>query len=71
MAGVRSDSSGTWCPIDYRSFESLTVKNVHVLGDSTLTNFPKSGSVANNTGKMAPPPLWKCSTAANRTRRLW
>jgi sulfide dehydrogenase [flavocytochrome c] flavoprotein subunit len=53
MAGVRSDSSGTWCPIDYRSFESLTVKNVHVLGDSTLTNFPKSGSVANNTGKMA------------------
>jgi len=53
MAGVRSDSSNTWCPIDYRSFESLTVKNVHVLGDSTLTNFPKSGSVANNTGKMA------------------
>jgi sulfide dehydrogenase [flavocytochrome c] flavoprotein subunit len=53
LAGVRSDSSNTWCPIDYRSFESLTVKNVHVLGDSTLTNFPKSGSVANNTGKMA------------------
>lgn len=53
MAGVRNDSSNTWCPIDYRSFESLTVKNVHVLGDSTLTNFPKSGSVANNTGKMA------------------
>lgn len=53
LAGVRSDSSNTWCPIDYRSFESLAVKNVHVLGDSTLTNFPKSGSVANNTGKMA------------------
>ena len=52
MAGVRNDSSNTWCPIDYRTFESLTVKNVHILGDSTLTNFPKSGSVANNTGKM-------------------
>jgi len=53
MAGVRNDSSGTWCPIDFRTFESLTVKNVHILGDSTLTNFPKSGSVANNTAKMA------------------
>ena len=53
MAGVRNDSANTWCPIDFRTFESLTVKNVHVLGDSTLTNFPKSGSVANNTAKMA------------------
>jgi NADPH-dependent 2,4-dienoyl-CoA reductase/sulfur reductase-like enzyme len=56
MAGVRlglDGKTGPWCGIDYRSFESLHVKNVHVLGDSTLTNFPKSGSVANNTGKMA------------------
>ena len=56
MAGVRKGldgKEGPWCAIDYRSFESLHVKNVHVLGDSTLTNFPKSGSVANNTAKMA------------------
>ncbi len=56
MAGVRKGldgKDGPWCAIDYRSFESLHVKNVHVLGDSTLTNFPKSGSVANNTAKMA------------------
>jgi NADPH-dependent 2,4-dienoyl-CoA reductase/sulfur reductase-like enzyme len=53
LAGVRTGNDGTWCPVDYRSFESTVVKNVHVLGDSTLTNFPKSGSVANNTGKMA------------------
>jgi len=53
LAGVRTGNDGTWCPVDYRSFESTEVKNVHVLGDSTLTNFPKSGSVANNTGKMA------------------
>ena len=55
MAGVRlglDGKEGPWCAIDYRTFESLTVKNVHILGDSTLTNFPKSGSVANNTGKM-------------------
>jgi sulfide dehydrogenase [flavocytochrome c] flavoprotein subunit len=55
LAGVRvglDGKPGPWCAIDYRTFESLTVKNVHILGDSTLTNFPKSGSVANNTGKM-------------------
>lgn len=52
MAGVRTGNDGTWCPIDYLTFESTVVKNVHILGDSALTNFPKSGSVANNTGKM-------------------
>ncbi|MBI5329428.1 MAG: FAD-dependent oxidoreductase [Betaproteobacteria bacterium] len=52
MAGVRDGSGGKWCTIDYRTFESKVVKNVHILGDSALTNFPKSGSVANNTGKM-------------------
>jgi NADPH-dependent 2,4-dienoyl-CoA reductase/sulfur reductase-like enzyme len=52
MAGVRDGSNGNWCTIDYRTFESKVVKNVHILGDSALTNFPKSGSVANNTGKM-------------------
>ncbi|KAF0100392.1 MAG: sulfide dehydrogenase (flavocytochrome) flavoprotein subunit [bacterium] len=56
MAGVRlglDGKEGPWCAIDFRTFESLHVKNVHILGDSTLTNFPKSGSVANNTAKMA------------------
>jgi sulfide dehydrogenase [flavocytochrome c] flavoprotein chain len=55
LAGVKlglDGKEGPWCAIDYRTFESLHVKNVHILGDSTLTNFPKSGSVANNTGKM-------------------
>jgi NADPH-dependent 2,4-dienoyl-CoA reductase/sulfur reductase-like enzyme len=52
LAGVRDGNSGNWCTIDYRTFESKVVKNVHILGDSALTNFPKSGSVANNTGKM-------------------
>ncbi len=52
MAGVRDGNNGNWCTIDYRTFESKVVKNIHILGDSALTNFPKSGSVANNTGKM-------------------
>jgi NADH dehydrogenase FAD-containing subunit len=52
LAGVRDGSNGNWCTIDYRTFESKVAKNVHILGDSALTNFPKSGSVANNTGKM-------------------
>lgn len=52
MAGVRNGNNGNWCAIDYLTFESLDVPNVHILGDSALTNFPKSGSVANNTGKM-------------------
>jgi NADPH-dependent 2,4-dienoyl-CoA reductase/sulfur reductase-like enzyme len=52
MAGVRTGNNGNWCPVSYQTFESTVVKNVHILGDSALTNFPKSGSVANNTGKM-------------------
>ncbi len=52
MAGVRTGNDGTWCPVNYLTFESTVVPNVHILGDSALTNFPKSGSVANNTGKM-------------------
>ncbi|OIO77753.1 MAG: flavocytochrome C [Hydrogenophilales bacterium CG03_land_8_20_14_0_80_62_28] len=52
LAGARASDNGHWCPIDYRTFESTIVPNVHVLGDSALSVFPKSGSVANNTGKM-------------------
>jgi NADPH-dependent 2,4-dienoyl-CoA reductase/sulfur reductase-like enzyme len=52
MAGVRDGNNGVWCTIDYTTFESKVVPNVHILGDSALTNFPKSGSVANNTAKM-------------------
>ncbi|MEW6678866.1 MAG: FCSD flavin-binding domain-containing protein [Pseudomonadota bacterium] len=52
MAGVRNGNNGHWCAIDYTTFESKDVPFVHILGDSALTNFPKSGSVANNTAKM-------------------
>jgi NADH dehydrogenase FAD-containing subunit len=52
MAGVRNGNNGNWCAVNITTFESNDVPNVHILGDSALTNFPKSGSVANNTGKM-------------------
>jgi len=52
MAGVRNGNNGNWCAVNITTFESSDVPNVHILGDSALTNFPKSGSVANNTGKM-------------------
>ena len=44
-----------WCGVDWLSMESVAVKNVHVLGDATLSApaMPKSGHMANNHGKLA------------------
>ena len=52
MVGARNDSSGNWCTVDYVTFESTTVPNVHVLGDSVLSNLPKSGHMATNHAKI-------------------
>ncbi|TRZ97801.1 MAG: flavocytochrome C [Rhodocyclaceae bacterium] len=56
MAKVRLSADGKtpgpWCPIDFRTYESKFVKNVHIIGDSALSNFPKSGSMANNMAKI-------------------
>jgi sulfide dehydrogenase [flavocytochrome c] flavoprotein chain len=43
-----------WCDVDWRTMESKAVKDVHVLGDSTLsaTGMPKSGHIANAHGKV-------------------
>ncbi len=43
-----------WCEIDWLTCESIAVKGVHVLGDSTLSapGMPKSGSMANQHGKI-------------------
>lgn len=42
-----------WCEVDFLTFESIAVKNVHVLGDSIqiAPNMPKSGHMANQHGK--------------------
>lgn len=44
-----------WCEIDWLTCESRAVKGVHVLGDATLSApaMPKSGSMANQHGKIA------------------
>ena len=44
-----------WCGINYQTFESLAVKDVHVLGDAILAApaMPKSGHMANSHAKVA------------------
>jgi sulfide dehydrogenase [flavocytochrome c] flavoprotein chain len=49
-------TAGTrWCGVDWLSMESLAHKNIHVLGDATLSApaMPKSGHMANNHAKLA------------------
>lgn len=43
-----------WCGVDWLTSESLAVKGIHVLGDSTLSApaMPKSASMANQHGKL-------------------
>jgi NADPH-dependent 2,4-dienoyl-CoA reductase/sulfur reductase-like enzyme len=52
LAGARNDSTGTWCTVNLATFESTTVPNVHIIGDSVLSNLPKSGHMATNHAKI-------------------
>jgi NADPH-dependent 2,4-dienoyl-CoA reductase/sulfur reductase-like enzyme len=52
LAGARNDSTGTWCTVNLATFESTTVPNVHIIGDSVLSNLPKSGHMATNHAKV-------------------
>ncbi len=52
IAGVRTDSTGIWCPVNFRTYESTSVPNIHVIGDSVLSNVPKSAHVSNNQAKI-------------------
>jgi hypothetical protein len=49
-----ANANGRWCNVDYLTFESTAVKDVHVIGDSTLSAplMPKSGHMANSHGKV-------------------
>jgi sulfite dehydrogenase len=46
--------NNAWCAVNWRTMESLAVKDVHVLGDATLSApvMPKSGSMANQHAKV-------------------
>jgi len=62
LIGARTGDNGTWCPVDYRSFESTEVANVHILGDSILSNLSKAAALANNCGKLC---AWALSEIFN------
>lgn len=52
LAGARNDSAGNWCTVDLATFESTSVPNVHVIGDSVGSSLPKSGHMATNHAKV-------------------
>ncbi|MCX7672072.1 MAG: NAD(P)/FAD-dependent oxidoreductase [Thiobacillaceae bacterium] len=52
LAGARNDSNKVWCVVDFVTFESTAAKNVHIIGDSVLSNHPKSGHMATNHAKV-------------------
>lgn len=49
-AGLTNDSG--WCPVSGKTFESTIHKNIHVIGDSSISSpLPKSGYAANSEAK--------------------
>ncbi|MCI0507274.1 MAG: NAD(P)/FAD-dependent oxidoreductase [Gammaproteobacteria bacterium] len=47
-----ADATG-WCPVNQKTFESTLHKNIHVIGDSSVSDpLPKSGYAASSEGKM-------------------
>lgn len=51
MAGVINIDK-RWCDVDFRSYESTAVPNIHVIGDAVAAKTPKSGHVANQQAKV-------------------
>ena len=49
------NANNRWCGVDWLTLESTAVRNVHVLGDATLSApaMPKSGHMANQHAKVA------------------
>ncbi len=47
-------ANNRWCEVDWLTLESVAQKNIHVLGDATLTApvMPKSGHMANQHAKV-------------------
>jgi hypothetical protein len=41
-----------WCDVDFLTYESKLVANVHVLGDSVAAGLPKSAHMATNQAKV-------------------
>ncbi len=52
LAGARNDSNKVWCTVNLATFESTSVPNVHIIGDSVGAPLPKSGHMATNHAKV-------------------
>ncbi len=54
MQSGLANANARWCNVNYQTFESTAVKDVHVIGDSVLAApaMPKSGHMANSHGKV-------------------
>ena len=54
MKSGLANANARWCNVDYLTFESTAAKDVHIIGDSTLSAplMPKSGHMANSHGKV-------------------
>jgi NADPH-dependent 2,4-dienoyl-CoA reductase/sulfur reductase-like enzyme len=51
LAGV-VNVDNRWCGVDFVTYESKAQKNIHVIGDAIAAPLPKSGHMANQTGKV-------------------
>jgi sulfide dehydrogenase [flavocytochrome c] flavoprotein chain len=54
LAEMLIGANGRWCDVDFTTYESRKIPNVHVLGDSLLSpaQMPKSGQLANAQAKV-------------------
>jgi NADPH-dependent 2,4-dienoyl-CoA reductase/sulfur reductase-like enzyme len=52
-AGVVT-ANDRWCEVDFMTFESIKVKNIHIIGDAIqlASGMPKSGHMANQHAKV-------------------
>ncbi|MGE5027702.1 MAG: FAD-dependent oxidoreductase [Betaproteobacteria bacterium] len=57
-----ANAGGRWAGVDVRSYESTSVPNVYVIGDSAASGQPKAGHIANQEAKL-------CADAITRALR--
>ena len=51
-AGLLTDASGRFAPVDVLSYASRVAPHTHVIGDSSATTQPKAGHIANQEAKV-------------------
>lgn len=54
MKSGLANANGRWSEVNYLTFESTVAKDIHIIGDATLSapGMPKSGHMANSHGKV-------------------